>query len=146
MKQFLQFVVVASLLGLVAAPASAQTGALVSGTLEIWQPGATAPFMSSPFTMATQGTCNIAAPASPTIVFNPVRFYFTDPVNVGKVCLVTAGTFLASVPVIPGPYTATITVTNDYGMTSVRSAPSPPFYRGTPVVMVAPSGVTVIGP
>jgi hypothetical protein len=125
MKRFLLAFLVAFLLG---ARLEAQT--LVSVTLEIYQQGATGPFMGTTF-VYTPTACDQPVPA-PVPLVNPTRIWWDDPINVGRACIFSRPTFLASIPIIPGFYTATATVTDDLGHTA-RSAESPPFQRLAPV-------------
>lgn len=119
---------------LCATRAQAQTGALVSYELQVFNPGVS-PVTGTPVQTntipAASVTCNTTKPTVPATVVNPSQAFWDDPTNAGKVCLVNQGTFLASL-VVPspfGPYTATVTVTDDFGLTSARSAASNPFFR-----------------
>jgi hypothetical protein len=99
--------------------------------------------LSDDIYLPTAFTCNVTAPAVPAKVVNPLRFFFDDPVNVGKVCLAPiVATLLAALPNLPG-YVQTITVTDGtIGETSPRSAASNPFeIRTTPP---APTGFKVV--
>jgi hypothetical protein len=142
------FVLALACVLLVAGHASAQTGAIVSGTIEVC-PSAGGACLSNTFTMATtQTTCNLATPP-PLVMTFVARAYFDDPVNstptVRKYCLTTMGTFLRSLPVIAGSFVATITFTDDLGRTSLKSLPSPPFWRdGMPATQTAPLALHVI--
>ncbi len=138
-------IVVALLVVLVlAAPAAAQTGALVSGTLEVC-PTAGGACLTNTFTLAaTQTTCNQPQPVLPVAVFNPVKLAFPDVQNAGRWCVTTMGTWLGALPILTGAYQGTITVTDDRGISSAKSPLSNLFWRGTPTVTVAPTGVMIL--
>jgi len=144
-----QIALVVAFVVLLASSAAAQTGALVSGTLEVC-PTLGGACVSNVFTLAaTQTTCNQVAPPPQLVVFNPQKVQFADPARPTMVCVTTMGTFLSSLPSGgTGPaisYTSTMTFTDDLGRTSTKSSPAPAFFRGTPpAVLVAPTGVTLI--
>jgi len=131
------FVCIVILLLLYAVKASAQS--LVNGLVEISNQGAPSPFTSNSFTI-TPASCNQNPVSAAT--YNPTRLQFDDVTNVGKVCIFDQGPFLLALPVIPGNYTLTVTVTDDRGLTSPRSAASNPFGRALPPI--ARTGVRVI--
>jgi hypothetical protein len=113
---------------------AAQTGALVSIELQIYNPGVD-PVLGQPvqvnsFTYAT-AVCNQAPPPTPTgTVFNPTRVLWDDTIA-GRVCIADRGTVLNALPILPGDYRGTVTVTDDRQLTSPRSAASNPFGRAS---------------
>lgn len=83
--------------------------------LKVSNQGATGPLTTTSIPVSSF-TCNQAAPAT-TNTANPNKILFTDPDNVGKVCIfVDSGTGpLVSLPFGTGVYTATIAVVNSAG-------------------------------
>lgn len=128
-----QILLLAGLLLLLAVPVSAQTGALVSVTANVCPQGSIVGCQLSTVLVTPATQCNLTPPVgypgSSTLVTNPTQFAFDDPVNGGKVCLVSASSFLAALPVIAGNYVATMTVLNDFGFASGVSVTSNPFKR-----------------
>lgn len=138
--KYLGCVVLVALVCSVAAPAGAQPP--LSYALEISNQGATTPLSTTPIPAASF-TCNQTAPAS-TVTANPNKVLFTDPDNVGKVCLFTdqspTGPLL-SLPFGTGTYTATIAIVNSAG-TGPKSLASPTFTQPGSVGN-APTGLRV---
>jgi hypothetical protein len=126
-------------------PVAAQTGVLVSVELQIYNPGVDPvsgqPVQVNSFTYAT-ATCNQPPPPTPVgTVFNPTRVVWDDTIA-GRVCIADRGTVLNALPILPGDYRSTITVTDDRGLVSLRSAASNPFARANPPVVR--TGVRVV--
>lgn len=146
-RTLLTIALVAAFFAPFALPAHAQTGAIASYRVQFYQPGVD-PVAGAPFTIAgpyavTSVACNQPAPA-PIVgaVVNPRRIVFDDVANVGKVCVISAPEVFAAMPIGPGPFTATATATDDFALTSARSAASNPFQlRGLPAVL---TGVRVL--
>jgi len=134
---------------LMSATAHAQTGAWVTINLEIYQSGAATPFTSIPIPFASMG-CNLptVVPGT-TAVTDPTAVAIDDPRNVGRSCVVDKTAFFLSLPAGTG-YSATVTVTNDRGETSIRSPKSNLFGRSgvtpPPVLVMAPTGLRVYKP
>lgn len=141
------FTLAAALLALTAVSAVAQTGAIVSYRVQFYQPGVD-PVAGAPFTTAgpyavSSIACNQPAPAPTTgAAVNPRRIVFDDVANAGKVCVISAPEVFTAMPVGPGPFVATATATDDFALTSARSAASNPFQlRPLPAVL---TGVRVL--
>jgi hypothetical protein len=129
-------ILVALLAVLVAGPVAAQTGALVSVDVQIYAPGVNPatgnPVQTNTFLFASAVCNQAAAPPVAGPVFNPTKVEFDDRANPGRVCVADQGAFLAALPIVPGDYTATLSVTDDRGLVSPRSAASNPFARVAP--------------
>ena len=128
-------------------PVFAQTGALTQATLSIYQSGATAPFQTSVIPLPSGALCG--APFTtppPNPVVNPTLVVWTDPGNPAQVCRADRATFLLALP-FGVNYSATMTFTNDWGVTGPASTVSNPFNRvappPTPQPPPAPTGVQV---
>lgn len=127
----------------IAAPLAAQT--IVSSKQEIFAAGVStltgSPVQTNVF-LAAGTVCNQTAPVVPALVVNPQRFLYDDPANAGKVCIQTmTSAQLAAIPNGAG-YLATLSVTDDLGQTSARSAASNPFsQQGAPA---APTGYKAV--
>jgi len=127
-----RIVLVVALAIVFARSASAQTGALVSVELQIYNPGVDPvtgqPVQVNSFTYAT-AVCNQGPPPPPAATaFNPTRILWVDTIA-GRVCIADRGAVLNALPILPGDYRGTITVTDDRGLVSPRSAASNPFAR-----------------
>lgn len=123
--------ILAALFLFIAVPTFAQTGAITSYRVQFYQPGvdpvAGAPFATAGPYQVTSVACNQAPAPTTGAVVNPRRIVFDDNANAGKLCVISAPEVFAAMPVGPGPFVATATVTDDFALTSVRSAASNPF-------------------
>lgn len=134
---------------LVAAAASAQTGALVNLRVQFLQNGAVLPtqVMTIALSTATCGvTPKIVVPAS-VFINTSGRVVWDDPTTPALadcVALQTAGGTLTSLP-LGANYTASATFIDDTGAVSPSpSAPSNSFTRGARPLPPVPTGVRVL--
>ena len=117
----------------------AQTPNIVSYQLSVYAPGVS-PVTGSPISTTTYqagaAVCNQTLPIVPAAVVNPTRFFFDDPANPGKACIVPLNA--AVLPGLPNGvgYTTTLTQTDNLGQVSGASAASNPFNKqGIPPVL-----------
>lgn len=114
---------------LIAAPAFAQTGALVSYELQAYQGSvATATPFRTVTIPITPTLCNqpIFAASPPTLLVNPKHANWDDPANpTTRLCVADLSAFFGALP--SGPYVTTVTTTDDFGLTSARSNLGGPF-------------------
>lgn len=139
-----------AILGL-AAPAAAQTGALVTAQLQLYAPGV--PVTGTPTMVVdipiASFVCGQVPPPLVVVgsVIVPHRIVIDDAPVAGspRVCIADLTTFFATItaPVI-GDYLTTITSTNDFGDSSPRSAASLPFRLLKPKPPAAWSGLRVV--
>lgn len=122
---------------LIAASASAQTGALVSATVQYYQNGL--PLSARTTTLLLSGVpCGqppfTGAPGTPTIT-TTAQLVWPDPANAGLNCVAVqpAAATIFLLPISPTSYTATLTVTDDLARTSPPSPASNPFLRAAPL-------------
>lgn len=147
MKKFIA-VLIASLAPLAfAAPAAAQTGALVSLTVQYQQNSL--PIIGRTTTLVLAGIpCGQpqmpGLPGTPAIV-STATLIWQDPANASLICVAVQPP-AASIFLLPlgANYSATATFTNDAGMTSPPSVVSNSFSRAAPILPpLAPSGFQV---
>lgn len=142
--QMAKRIVFAVVLLLSASAVHAQTGALVSQTLEVFAPGV------DPVSGAALRTvvipiasmlCNQTMPIATPVTVNPGRASWPDLVNLGKACISDQSMLLAGLPVASN-YVATSRATDDFGLVSGRSAASNPFTRRDPPPV--PTGLLIV--
>lgn len=114
-------------LWLIAAPAFAQTGALVSYELQVHQGSTpTTPAFRTVTIPITPTLCNQPPfTTTPATIVNPTKVDWDDPTNAGRLCLADLTTFFVGLPA--GSYISTITSLDDLNRVSGRSAVSNPF-------------------
>jgi hypothetical protein len=112
--------------------------------LLVYQPGidpATGPPAWRSSIAASAVTCNREPAVTPPIIINPTTVSWSDPAHQGRICLAKQLQFLQSLPVVEGPYLATLTALTA-GSRSLPSAPSNVFFRwarsGDPVGIAVP--------
>lgn len=130
---------------LVPALAGAQTGAVVSYQFQVYAAGVN-PATGAPMQTTTIPNANVicnqpAPPAPPANLANPTKLVWDDLTIAGRVCTVDQSAFLLALPIGTG-YTGTLTVTDDFGVTSPRSAASNPF--SLRAARPAPTGVKIV--
>lgn len=127
-----------------ARPAQAQTGAIVSQTLEIFAAGVdvvTGVALRTVVIPIASMTCNQTLPIVSPVTVNPGRASWPDLVNLGKACISDQSIMLAGLP-LASNYVATSRATDDFGLVSPRSAASNPFTRRDPPS--APTGLLIV--
>ena len=129
-----------------AGAASAQA-ALVSIKVQFLQNGAVMPTQVMTINLPSGATCGqVKLVVPPTIYINTTgRVAWDDPANPLLDCIAvqSTGGVLLSLP-LGNNYTATAAFTDDVGVTSAASLPSPPFIRGVRPLPPVPTGVRVL--
>jgi hypothetical protein len=145
MKTTIRFLLVLLATLAPAGAASAQTGALVSGTVQFFQNGAALPSQTTTIPLPSGVQCGQpllpGVPGTPPIS-TTARLIWSDPANPNLICIAVApaGSTIFALP-IGSNYSATMTFTDDLGRTSPPSAPSNSFSRLGP--LGAPTGFQV---
>lgn len=137
------------LLLLFAAPLSAQIGmgAIVSYAVDVYDiskdPNGVGPPLVSMTIPAAAALCNLAPLAAPKTLtaYNPQAVYWTDPINAGRICKLSAP-LLGTLPTLGNgsSYVLTLTTVDDQGRVGPKSAVSLPFNNSAPTAL---SGVSV---